>query len=40
VRGNSNAGHEFRDGPRGRGVIGPLLTDDERFAIIEFLKTK
>jgi len=40
VAGNSNAGHEFRDGPRGRGVIGPLLTDAERWAIIEFLKTK
>lgn len=40
VTGNSNAGHEFRDGPRGRGVIGPLLTDEERWAIIEFLKTK
>lgn len=40
IKGNSNAGHEFRDGPRGRGVIGPLLTDEERWAIIEFLKTK
>lgn len=40
ITGNSNAGHEFRNGPRQRGVIGPLLTDDERFAIIEFLKTK
>ena len=40
VKGNSNAGHEFREGPRGRGVIGPLLTDEERWAIIEFLKTK
>ncbi|HVF87300.1 MAG TPA: di-heme-cytochrome C peroxidase, partial [Pyrinomonadaceae bacterium] len=40
VAGNSNAGHEFRDGPRGKGVIGPLLTEAERWAIIEFLKTK
>jgi len=40
VSGNSNAGHEFRDGPRGRGVIGPLLNDDERWAIIEYLKTR
>lgn len=40
VTGNSNAGHEFRDGPRGKGVIGPLLTDEERWAILEFLKTK
>jgi hypothetical protein len=40
VTGNSNAGHEFRDGQRGRGVIGPLLTEEERWAIVEFLKTK
>jgi len=40
VAGNSNAGHEFRDGPRGKSVIGPLLTDAERWAIVEFLKTK
>lgn len=37
--GNSNAGHEFRDGPRGNGVIGRALTDDERWALIEFLKS-
>jgi|CZKJ01.1.fsa_nt_gi mono/diheme cytochrome c family protein len=36
--GNSNAGHEFRDTP-GKGVIGPELSDDERWAIIEYLKT-
>lgn len=35
--GNSNAGHEFRDGS-GEGVIGPPLSDAERFALIEFLK--
>jgi hypothetical protein len=40
ISGNSNAGHEFRDGARGRGVIGPLLADDERWAIIEYLKTR
>jgi hypothetical protein len=40
ITGNSNAGHEFRDAPRGNGVIGPLLTDDERWAIIEYLKTR
>ncbi len=38
--GNSNAGHEFRDGPRTKGVIGRLLTDDERWALIEYLKTR
>ena len=37
--GNSNAGHEFRDGPTGNGVIGPLLTEEERRALIEYLKT-
>jgi hypothetical protein len=40
ITGNSNAGHEFRDAPRGKGVIGPLLTDEERWAIIEYLKTR
>ncbi|WP_437961773.1 di-heme-cytochrome C peroxidase [Sorangium sp. So ce119] len=37
--GNSNAGHEYRDGPRGKGVIGPALTDAERWELIEYLKT-
>jgi hypothetical protein len=37
--GNSNAGHEFRDGPRGKGVIGPKLTPQERAELIEYLKT-
>ena len=37
--GNSNAGHEFKDGPRGKGVIGPLLSRDDRMAIIEYLKS-
>ena len=40
ITGNSNAGHEFKDGLRGKGIIGPLLTDDERWAIIEYLKTR
>jgi hypothetical protein len=40
ITGNLNAGHEFRDGPRRRGVIGPLLTDAQRWAIIEYLKTR
>ena len=40
ITGNSNAGHEFREGLRGKGIIGPLLTDDERWAIIEYLKTR
>jgi mono/diheme cytochrome c family protein len=37
--GNSNAGHSFQDGPRGHGVIGPKLTDDQRWALIEYLKS-
>jgi len=38
ITGNSNGGHEFKDGA-GPGVIGPMLTDDQRYAIIEYLKT-
>ena len=26
--GNSNAGHSFENGPRGNGVIGPLLSEE------------
>jgi mono/diheme cytochrome c family protein len=37
--GNSNRGHEFKDGPRGNGVIGPGLSSDDRWAIIEYLKS-
>ena len=37
--GNSNAGHSFQDGPRGDGVVGPLLTDDQRWALVEYLKS-
>jgi hypothetical protein len=37
--GNSNAGHEFNDGPKGNGVIGRKLTKEERLQIIEYLKT-
>jgi hypothetical protein len=37
--GNSNAGHEFNDGPTGKGIIGPKLTPDDRMEIIEYLKT-
>jgi hypothetical protein len=37
--GNSNAGHEFNDGPKGHGIIGRKLSEDERMEIIEFLKT-
>jgi len=37
--GNENAGHEFKDGQRGGGVIGPMLSPDERWALIEYLKS-
>ena len=37
--GNSNHGHEFKDGPQGNGVVGPALPPDDRFAIIEYLKS-
>ncbi len=37
--GNSNKGHEFKDGPRGKGVIGPALSPDDRWALIEYLKS-
>ena len=37
--GNSNAGHEFRNAPAGTiGVIGPELSDEQRWDIIEYLK--
>ena len=37
--GNSNAGHSFEEGPRGNGVIGPLLMDEQRWALVEYLKS-
>jgi mono/diheme cytochrome c family protein len=37
--GNSNAGHEFNDAPKGNGIIGRRLTTEERMQIIEYLKT-
>jgi hypothetical protein len=39
LRGNSNSGHSFEDSPRGNGVIGPLLTEDQRWALVEYLKS-
>ncbi len=39
VEGNSNDGHLFQAGGPGNGVIGPLLTPDDRRALIEYLKT-
>lgn len=40
ITGNSNAGHEFRDGPRVKGVVGPLLSEPDRWAIVEYLTTR
>jgi len=37
--GNANSGHRFKDGPRGKGVIGPALSAEARAQIIEFLKS-
>jgi hypothetical protein len=39
LEGNSNAGHSFENGPLGNGIIGPLLTDQERWALVEYLKS-
>jgi hypothetical protein len=37
--GNSNAGHSFENSPLGNGVVGPLLTEDDRWALVEYLKS-
>lgn len=37
IPGNRNTGHQFRD-DGGAGVIGRGLTDEERWAVVEFLK--
>jgi hypothetical protein len=37
--GNSNAGHEFKNGPLGNGIVGSLLSPDDRMTIIEYLKS-
>lgn len=37
--GNSNAGHSFENRPLGNGVVGPLLPEDDRWAIVEYLKS-
>ncbi|MBV9488778.1 MAG: hypothetical protein JO069_03520 [Verrucomicrobia bacterium] len=39
LEGNSNRGHSFEDGPLGNGIIGPLLTDEQRWALVEYLKS-
>ena len=39
IPGNLNTGHEFKNGPTGKGVIGRTLSHQERLDLIEFLKT-
>lgn len=39
LRGNWNKGHEFDDAPGRPGVIGRKLADEERRALVEYLKT-
>jgi hypothetical protein len=39
LEGNSNQGHSFENGPLGNGIIGPLLTEEERWALVEYLKS-
>jgi len=39
LSGNTNAGHSFENSPLGNGVIGPLLTEDDRWALVEYLKS-
>ena len=39
LEGNSNQGHSFENGQLGKGIIGPLLTDQERWALVEYLKS-
>jgi len=38
LTGNSNAGHSFENG-EGAGIIGRLLTHDERLELIEYMKS-
>lgn len=37
--GNLNTGHSFEGDGKGKGVIGKEFTDDERWALVEYLKT-
>lgn len=38
-KGNLNTGHEFKGDGTGQGVIGPALNEEDRWAIVEYLKT-
>ena len=37
--GNSNQGHEFKDGPLDAGVLGPEFSHEQRMDLIEYLKS-
>jgi hypothetical protein len=37
--GSFNSGHSFENAPLGNGVIGPLLTEEQRWALVEYLKS-
>ena len=37
--GNANTGHEFKGDGTGSGVVGPELSEEERWALVEYLKT-
>jgi hypothetical protein len=37
--GNADASHSFEDGLRVNGVIGPLLTNEQCWALVEYLKS-
>ncbi len=39
LQGNSSTGHSFENGS-GSGIIGPYLTPEERYDLIEFLKSQ
>ena len=39
LKGNSNSGHEFTNERSGKGVVGRGLNEEERWALVEYLKT-
>jgi hypothetical protein len=39
LQGNSNAGHWFTDDKTRKGRIGPKLTEEQKYALIEYLKS-
>lgn len=39
LAGNLNSGHEFRGDGTGAGVVGPQLSEEERWSLVEYLKT-